>query len=233
MDLSKYVGSKIKYYREIKNLTQDELAEILSTTRQSISRYENGERKANQDILFELSDVFNVSINDFFPEVREVSKYSIETIYNQLNEHRQTKVYNYTTRQLEEQNNNVASIEKNKKVFVLGKTAANPSEISYGDAVFDETIDTNVPRNADCALVIQGDSMQPLLQDGSIVFYKQQPEVENGEVAIVELDGNGVTCKKVYFDYDSNVVTLKSINDKYDDRNISPERVRVIGKVLL
>lgn len=38
MELSKYIGSKIRYYRELKNLTQDELAERLGTTRQSVSR---------------------------------------------------------------------------------------------------------------------------------------------------------------------------------------------------
>lgn len=47
MELSKFIGNKIRYYRELRNMTQDELAEQLKTTRQSISRYENGERKAN------------------------------------------------------------------------------------------------------------------------------------------------------------------------------------------
>ncbi|WP_339101660.1 helix-turn-helix transcriptional regulator [Candidatus Enterococcus clewellii] len=67
MNLSKYIGNKIKYYREQRNLTQDDLSELLNTTRQSISRYETGERKANQDILFELAEIFKVKVDDFFP----------------------------------------------------------------------------------------------------------------------------------------------------------------------
>jgi len=67
MDLAKYVGEQIKKFRERRNMTQDDLAERLGTTRQSISRYEIGERKANQDILFALSDIFGVAVNDFFP----------------------------------------------------------------------------------------------------------------------------------------------------------------------
>lgn len=67
MDLAKYVGNRIKQLRESKNMTQDELASKLDTTRQSISRYETGERKANQDVLFELSEIFSVTLDDFFP----------------------------------------------------------------------------------------------------------------------------------------------------------------------
>ena len=43
-DLRKYAGSVIKKLREHRNMTQDELAEELDTTRQAVSRYENGDR---------------------------------------------------------------------------------------------------------------------------------------------------------------------------------------------
>lgn len=222
MELSKYIGSKIRYYRELKNLTQDELAEQLGTTRQSISRYETGERKANQDILFELADIFKISINKFFPSVENVS--SIEIIYNQLEPPRQAKVYNFAERQLEEQ--------KEKKVHLYGKAAANPQELSYGDTIYDETIETNVPKNADCALVVQGESMEPEYKNGEIVFYKSQPVVENGEMAIVEINGDGVTLKKVYFNYDEDKVILRSLNNKYADRELNPDQVKILGKVV-
>ena len=67
MDINKYIGNKIREYREHKNLTQDDLAEYLNTTAQTISRYEIGDRKTNQDVLFKLAKYFKISINDFFP----------------------------------------------------------------------------------------------------------------------------------------------------------------------
>lgn len=67
MDINKYIGNKIREFRIKKNITQEELAEFLKTTPQTISRYEIGERKTNQDVLFSLANYFNVSINDFFP----------------------------------------------------------------------------------------------------------------------------------------------------------------------
>lgn len=69
-NITKYVGNKIKYFRESKNITQQELAEAMNTSQQSIARYESGERKADQNILFQLATYFNVSINEFFPEIQ-------------------------------------------------------------------------------------------------------------------------------------------------------------------
>lgn len=68
-DLRKYAGNVIKKLREHKNITQDELAEELNITRQAVSRYENGDRGVNQDLLFKLSKIFNVPIDEFFPPV--------------------------------------------------------------------------------------------------------------------------------------------------------------------
>lgn len=67
MEIKKFIGEKIKYYRERRGLTQEDLAKRLNISRQSISRYESGDRATNQDFLFELADIFEVNIDDFFP----------------------------------------------------------------------------------------------------------------------------------------------------------------------
>ena len=73
-DLRKYAGNIIKKLREHKNMTQDELAEELNTTRQAVSRYENGDRGVNQDLLFKLSNIFRVPIDEFFPPINTIYK---------------------------------------------------------------------------------------------------------------------------------------------------------------
>lgn len=108
MDLKKYIGNQIKTFRKSAGFTQDELAKRLNTTKQTISRYEKGDRKANQDMLFELCDIFGVSIDDFFPSQNEAlqapTTSPIQTIYDQLEDDRQKKVVTYAERQLNEQN---------------------------------------------------------------------------------------------------------------------------------
>ncbi|RHW49697.1 transcriptional regulator [Bombilactobacillus bombi] len=68
MELNRFVGNRIRQLREKHSMTQDQLANKLNTTRQTISRYETGDRKTNQDILFKLSKIFGVSVNSFFPD---------------------------------------------------------------------------------------------------------------------------------------------------------------------
>ena len=51
---------------------------------------------------------------------------------------------------------------------------------------------------ADFALRCKGDSMEPTLKDGDIVLIRTQPEVENGQIAAVNVNGE-TTLKRVYF----------------------------------
>ena len=69
MDINKYIGEKIKYFRNKRNITQEELAEKLGTTYQSISRYETGDRNTNNALLYRISQILDISINDLFPPV--------------------------------------------------------------------------------------------------------------------------------------------------------------------
>ena len=135
----------------------------------------------------------------------------------QLNPDRQQNVYNYADNQLKEQNSKVVNLP------LVGKSAANPAELTYGDVEIEHDDFTDVPHGADTAIRIQGDSMEPLIQE----------EVENGEIAIVEIDGDGVTCKQIYYDYTSDEVILRSINKKYEPRHVKDDQVRIIGKVIL
>lgn len=220
------IGDRIKQLRENKNLTQTELAEILGMkTYTTVSKWESNDNFPKGKDLKRLAELFNVT-SDFLLGLDEAPKQTkkIETIYNQLDPPRQAKVYDFASYQLKEQNNKV--------VPLFGQTAANPTELTYGDSTYGETVEVNVPDKADCALVVKGDSMEPEYHDGDIVFYKTQPIIENGEMAIVEINGDGVTLKKVYFNYDEDKVILRSLNDKYADRELLPDQVRILGKAV-
>lgn len=51
--------------------------------------------------------------------------------------------------------------------------------------------------HADFALRCKGDSMEPTLMDGDLVLIRQQPEVEQGQIAAVSIEGE-TTLKHVY-----------------------------------
>ncbi|EJV0590963.1 helix-turn-helix domain-containing protein [Listeria monocytogenes] len=66
-DLTSFVGTKIKSLRKKNNLTQKELARKLGVATSTITNYETGFRSANQDVLFDLAELFGVKIDYFFP----------------------------------------------------------------------------------------------------------------------------------------------------------------------
>lgn len=256
MDLSKYIGGKIKFYRELNNLTQDDLAEELNTTRQSISRYENGDRKANQDVLFELADLFNISINKFFPEIKLVPP--LETVIDKttsimrkLDDERQKNVYECAEEQLEEQQKeqtkpaqqstqitNIQSYkdEKKRASESYGAVSAGTGEFLFG-VERAETVylpESDFPDEPfDYVLKINGDSMLPTYKDGEYIFVKSFSNggnIRNGMLAIVMYD-NEVYFKKLYFD--DSVIRLVSLNKEYKDIVITdPSCFQVLGKVV-
>ena len=86
---------------------------------------------------------------------------------------------------------------------------------------------------ADFALRVKGDSMVnvPIL-DGDIVFIRQQPEVENGEIAAVQIDGEA-TLKRFYKRGDS--ISLVAENPDYAPMVYTAENCeefRILGKAV-
>ena len=229
------IGQRIRNLREMKNMTQTELSQSLGMkTYTTVSKWESDDNFPKGRDLKKLSELFGVSSDYLLGLNTNKNVSSIETIYNQLEKPRQTKVYNFAEQQLEEQNSNVVHFPKKEKLPTIknSASAANPTELVYGDTVVEEEEFERVPSNADFAVPIIGDSMEPVIRNGQFIFVKEQPDVEDGEIAIVELDGDGVTCKEVFKDYENQSIILRSINELYEDRVVSPEQIRIIGKVV-
>lgn len=55
--------NRLKELREQKDLTQQDLAKILNTTQQAISRWENGDRQPDYLVLKKLAILYEVSID--------------------------------------------------------------------------------------------------------------------------------------------------------------------------
>lgn len=117
--INKYVGTKIKEYRKYFGLSQEELAQKIGVGKTTISNYEVGIRSPKKPQMIKLSEVFNVTIDDFFPQVDSfkdnvpTTLSEINKISSQLEEPRQKIVLNTANIQLKEQDeqNKVKQIE--------------------------------------------------------------------------------------------------------------------------
>ena len=241
MDLKKYIGTQIKTFRKSAGFTQDELAKRLNTTKQTISRYEKGDRKANQDMLFELCDIFGVSIDDFFPSQNESTQTStsspIQTIYDQLEPPRQDKVLTYAERQLDEQKNEDKTKinEVSEKIVQLYgydyyDHAASAGTGQYLNDVRVERIELPVDVDADFVIPIKGDSMEPDYQDGDLVFIQTSVDLNDGVIGVFNYNGEAY-IKQLVIDTEQSY--LHSLNPDYKDMPITPETdFRIIGEVV-
>lgn len=134
-----------------------------------------------------------------------------------------------------------ASILDIPGIIPLPKTYTVPllGEIACGDPILaEQNIADQIPvpehiKGADFALTCRGDSMiNARIHDGDIVYIRQQPEVENGEIAAVLIE-NEATLKRVY-KYPDKLV-LNPENPVYPPMVYSGtelESIRILGKAI-
>lgn len=205
-----------------------EFARKLDLPKSSISRYFNKSRQLPINKINLFADTLGVS-SEFLLGIK-ISNNDLLDIYNKLDSKRQTKVYEFASHQLDEQN----GIQEEKVVYLVrGRQSAAGSMIHVDDVDAEMGVlpSSIVPNGANELVRITGDSMEPVIKKGSEVYLRYQPIVEDGEVAIVRVEDEGVTCKYLY--RDGKNVILKSENPKYEDLIVDAEKVSVIGKVLL
>ena len=80
--------------------------------------------------------------------------------------------------------------------------------------------------SADFALKCKGDSMSPTFEQGDLVLIRQQPEVQNGQIAAVGID-DGATLKRVY--RQNNGIVCVSDNPAYPPQFFTGEGVKIYG----
>lgn len=84
------------------------------------------------------------------------------------------------------------------RIPVLGRVVAGIPIEAITDIIDYEEIPAQMAKSGTYfALQVKGRSMEPTLHEGDVVIVRQQPEVENGEIAIVLVNGNDATVKEV------------------------------------
>lgn len=119
---------------------------------------------------------------------------------------------------------------------VLGNVAAGVPIDAITDIEDFEEIDLDqFPAGEYVALRIKGHSMEPRLLEGDVVIVRIQDTIETGETAIVMINGDEATCKKIKKTPDG--ITLISTNPTYEpmfytNKEIETLPVRIFGRVV-
>ena len=121
------------------------------------------------------------------------------------------------------------------KIPILGTVKAGYDWLAEENIVDYITLKENIPNVGEYyALRITGDSMLPLLAEGDLVIVHDQDDVESGQTAVVLINGEEATVKKVVKTKDG--IELHAMNPYYPVKKFTFEDmqkipVKIIGRV--
>ena len=119
----------------------------------------------------------------------------------------------------------IRPIEK-KRFPMLGEIACG--EPIYANEDHESYVDASASIDADFCLTAKGDSMiGARIQDGDVVFIKQQSIVNNGEIAAVVIDGEA-TLKIWYYYPEKKKLILTPANQAYEPFVYTNEELNTI-----
>lgn len=123
------------------------------------------------------------------------------------------------------------------RIPVLGRVVAGiPLEASTDIIDYEEIPAQMAKSGTYFALQVKGRSMEPTLHEGDVVIVRQQPEMENGEIAIVLINGDEATVKEVKESPEG--LTLIGHNVAiysphfYNRKEIEELSIQILGKVV-
>lgn len=208
------IGEKIKSAREKKGYSQTKLALMLGyKSRSSINKIECGERDVPRNIIEKLAEILEISPSYLMGwESNSHITYNSEDIISKYDNIKPVKL---------------------KRFPLLG-------EIACGQPIFvdedrEHCVMADMDINADFCLTAKGDSMiNARINDGDIVFIKEMPIVDNGEIAAVIIDDEA-TLKRVYYYPEKGKLILSPENPKYEPFVYVGEElnsIRILGKAV-
>lgn len=216
----------IKKYRIENSLSMDELAKRAGLSKPYISMLEKNKNSKNGKPIipsirtyYKLATAMNIPFENFLKLIDGDENISLEP-----STFDPSTLINYVP------------IAK-KKIPLLGEIAAG--QPIYADEHIEEFLPVDDKLHADFALKIKGDSMiNAQINDGDIVFIRQQSDVYDGQIAAV-LINDSATLKRIY--HMNGFLQLNAENPAYKPIICSPETcdtcrilglaVAVLGKI--
>ena len=205
------IGEYLKKLREQKGLSQRGLALKMNVSNASISDIEKGNQNPKIEMLALFAEALNVDLGKLIAIQREK-----EHIYNL--------------------NNDKIEVDLSMKIPLVGSVKAGMPELAVDSPDGYILVDRNHFRSGKTyfALKIKGDSMDKLFAEGSIVIVEKDTMVDNGQIAVVAINGDEATVKRVTF-ADGNIALIpESVNPAYTTKvfDVEKDDIHILGRVV-
>lgn len=199
---------RIAEARTAKGWTQSDLAKKIGTTQQQIARYESGENDVKSSVIIKMSEALGVTISYLLGLGEDSGVIQMRR-------------------------------SPSHPMPVVGRIAAGtPREAIYQTGEMHDAPESLwEAHSGGFWLIVSGNSMNRLFAEGTLVLIDPDEEVRNGDVAVVFVNGDDATLKRVYFDGETVRLHPESYDPEYIDRVIdrsdpdAPD-VRIVGKAV-
>ncbi len=194
--------NRLRFLRNEKGESLEKIAKYLNVSIQTISNYETEKRDMTPDTILKLAKYYNVSTD-------------------------------YLLGKSDEKN-----IDDNKTYYmcpVYGKISAGQpnwaEECIEGRIPIDPELMNIINPEEYFFLKVNGESMNKIIKNGAYALIHKQDFVENGEIAVVLVNGYDATLKKFSKQEDIIVLTPESTEDSFKQQIYTKETpIKVLGK---
>lgn len=234
-------GSMLKQVLGEQNISISELARRLNVSPQTLySMVKRDNQKVDFDMMMHICTELGVPVERFcegaqLPELPDVREWQHLRKYRSLPESSKALVDLVVEHELGRGAESAAEQEQSRIIpLYLTPAAAGYASPALGDDYEDYIVPSS--SNADFAVRIEGDSMQPYINDGAVALCKRGAIIHDGDVGLFFVDGD-MKCKQYCQDYSGNV-WLFSANRQRSDADVfvaasSGITLMCFGKVLL
>lgn len=171
------LGKYLKLVRESLGYSTYDVNKLCDISPSYLSLMENGKRKPSAIILKKLAPIYNIDYLDLYEKAGYIDLIDAEKAQNTRNDLL---------------GNEVVAIP------LLGIVKAGYDYLAQENWIGTVDLDKNTAESGEFfALKVKGDSMSPIFLEGDIVIIKKQNDCENNEVAVVIINGDEGTLKRV------------------------------------
>lgn len=199
-------SENLKFLRERFGMEQIDLAKKLGRkSSSSISEWEKGKYTPKMATLKQIAEIFNVNIDDL---MKKDLKNPTDEVIQPL-----------PVKEIPIVSQISAGLPIYAEENILEHTYIATKKLNTNKEIF--------------GLRVNGDSMDKEFRDGDVVIVEKDAVVENGQIAVVQVNGYNATVKRVRYEKDRIILIPESNNPAHYPQVYSQDdEVKIIGKVV-
>ena len=199
-------SENLKFLRERFGMEQIDLAKKLGRkSSSSISEWEKGKYTPKMATLKQIAEIFNVNIDDL---MKKDLKNPTDEVIQPL-----------PVKEIPIVSQISAGLPIYAEENILEHTYIATKKLNSNKEIF--------------GLRVNGDSMDKEFRDGDVVIVEKDSVVENGQIAVVQINGYNATVKRVRYEKNRVILIPESNNPAHYPQVYSQDdEVKIIGKVV-